>query len=137
MSITSKFVLAGDAIFTIETPDKHHTYRVEHSPATERWAESWFVKLLTGNDNDYTYIGKLDDFTGQLKLTAKSKLPADAFPIRLFNRVMARVWADDHDSYEQHGYKTHHKGKCGRCGRTLTVPTSVESGFGPECIKMI
>ena len=30
-----------------------------------------------------------------------------------------------------------HCGKCGRCGKTLTVPHSVESGFGPECIKAI
>jgi uncharacterized metal-binding protein YceD (DUF177 family) len=27
-----------------------------------------------------------------------------------------------------------HMGKCGRCGRPLTVPESVRSGFGPECI---
>jgi len=26
------------------------------------------------------------------------------------------------------------KERCGRCGRVLTVPESVESGFGPECI---
>lgn len=30
-----------------------------------------------------------------------------------------------------------HEGKCGRCGRQLTVPESIESGFGPECVKMI
>src|SRR5882672_9405186 len=28
-----------------------------------------------------------------------------------------------------------HSGSCGRCGRTLTVPESVLSGFGPECIN--
>ena len=28
-------------------------------------------------------------------------------------------------------------GKCGRRNKTLTVPESVESGFGPECIKAI
>lgn len=26
-----------------------------------------------------------------------------------------------------------HEGLCGRCGRRLTVPASIESGFGPEC----
>lgn len=26
-----------------------------------------------------------------------------------------------------------HEGRCGRCGRRLTVPESIESGFGPEC----
>jgi hypothetical protein len=26
-----------------------------------------------------------------------------------------------------------HSGHCGRCGRLLTVPSSVQSGLGPEC----
>lgn len=29
--------------------------------------------------------------------------------------------------------RIYHLGRCGRCGRALTVPSSVESGFGPEC----
>jgi len=30
-----------------------------------------------------------------------------------------------------------HEGACGRCGRTLTVPESIASGFGPECIRYV
>jgi hypothetical protein len=30
-----------------------------------------------------------------------------------------------------------HEGKCGRCNRKLTVPSSIESGFGPECINHV
>jgi hypothetical protein len=30
-----------------------------------------------------------------------------------------------------------HEGKCGKCGRTLTVPSSIESGIGPECMKSL
>jgi hypothetical protein len=30
-----------------------------------------------------------------------------------------------------------HEGRCGRCGRRLTVPESIESGYGPECIGKI
>jgi hypothetical protein len=26
-----------------------------------------------------------------------------------------------------------HSGRCGRCGRTLTTPDSIERGLGPEC----
>ena len=26
-----------------------------------------------------------------------------------------------------------HEGRCARCNRKLTVPSSIESGFGPEC----
>lgn len=137
MAISKEFVIAGNATFTIETPEGHRTYKVEYVEASERWKESWFVKLLVGPDNgsDYAYVGKLNDFTGQIMLTSKSRLTADAYPIRLFNRVVARIWANDHNAYEQHGYHTHHEGKCGRCGRKLTVPESVTSGIGPECRK--
>jgi hypothetical protein len=29
-----------------------------------------------------------------------------------------------------------HEGRCGRCGRALTVPESVERGIGPECWEL-
>lgn len=138
MSISSSFVMAGQATFTIQTPTQHRTYRVDWVGASERYPNpAYFVKLLTGPDNqsDWTYIGKLDDFTGQLVMTTNSKLAANSFPVTLFNRVMARVWSNDHQAYEQHGFKTHHMGQCGRCGRDLTNPTSIESGIGPECAK--
>lgn len=28
-----------------------------------------------------------------------------------------------------------HEGVCGRCGRRLTVPESIEMGFGPDCLE--
>lgn len=117
MTVSKEFVLAGNATFTVQLPAgmerPHYTYRVQKIEANDRWPESYFVKLLTGPDNtsDYSY--------------------------RLLNRVLARVWTEDHAAYEQFGYSTHHEGKCGRCGRKLTVPRSVETGIGPECEKML
>ena len=138
--LSKTFILAGDATFTIECPDAtHHTFRVQHVEKNDRWPESFFVKMLTGpdNENSYSYLGKLNDFTGQVVLTAKSKLTADSFTYRLLNRILARIWGDDAASFEQHGYKVHHEGRCGKCGRKLTVPASVESGIGPECSKQM
>jgi hypothetical protein len=31
--------------------------------------------------------------------------------------------------------KMYHLSKCGRCGKSLTNPDSIISGFGPECLK--
>jgi len=31
--------------------------------------------------------------------------------------------------------QVYHEGRCGRCGRKLTTPASIEAGFGPECIN--
>jgi hypothetical protein len=35
------------------------------------------------------------------------------------------------------GLEVWHEGRCGRCNRKLTVPASIESGFGPECINYV
>lgn len=34
-----------------------------------------------------------------------------------------------------HSAQLIHSGKCGRCGRELTDPRSIETGLGPECRK--
>lgn len=145
--VSKSFILAGRAVFSVEIPEKHrvegkqahYTYRVDRVEATERWPESYFVKVLTGPDNtaDYTYLGKLDDFTGQVRTTQASKNFENSYRLKILNRILARVWADDHAAYEQFGFRVHHEGSCGRCGRTLTVPESVESGIGPECTKIL
>ncbi len=139
MPISKTYTLAGNATFTIDAPDKHRTYKVVRKEATERFPEAFFVSTLTGPDNegDFTYMGLLDPFTGQVRTTAKSKNWEGTMRLRLLNRVLARVWSDDHAAYEQHGYATHHEGKCGRCGRKLTTPKSVTTGIGPECAKVI
>ena len=143
MPVSKQFILAGDAIFTVELPpdaeQPHYTFKVQRIEANDRWPESYFAKLLTGPDNtrDYTYLGKLNPETGIVSTTAKSASYDGSFVLRLLNRMLARIWANDHNAYEQHGYHTHHEGRCGRCGRVLTVPESVESGFGPECAKRV
>ncbi len=136
------FVLAGNATLTIQKPDgTHRTYRVRKADLKPGYADTWFVSLLTGPDNtsSYTYLGKLDPFTGQCVPTAKSgwteREPRGV--VVLLNRVLARVWSGDHAAFERHGYRLSHAGKCGRCGRTLTVPASIESGIGPECAKHV
>lgn len=35
------------------------------------------------------------------------------------------------------GFEFWHEGRCARCSRRLTVPESVASGFGPECVKLV
>jgi hypothetical protein len=141
MPVTKDFVTAGRATFTVECPDgDHYTYRVSLVPGNDRYpADAYFVSTLTGPDNEssYTYMGKLDPATGLCATTAKSRQFEDQYRFRLLHRVLARVWAADHAAYEQHGFRTHHEGKCGRCGRTLTVPASIESGIGPECARQM
>jgi hypothetical protein len=55
------------------------------------------------------YVGKLDDFTGQVELTEHShRLMRDAAGeriLKLLNHLLARIWCDDHEAYERHGIK--------------------------------
>ncbi len=145
--VSKDFITAGNSTFTIETPaGTHYTYKVcQSEPSVAYPQPAWFVKLLSGPDNesDYTYLGKLSDFTGQVSATVKSpaycrsQKKTDDNPFHLLNRVLARVWAGDHAAFEAHGYKLHHEGRCGRCGRKLTTPESCERGIGPECWSMM
>jgi hypothetical protein len=145
--LNKDFILAGNAIFTLEIGKEfsekwslplHYTYRISKKEATERFPETYFIGLLTGpnNTNDYTYMG-IVQLNGNVKLTRKSKYTKDSWPYRLVVRALACVLNDKQQSLLAAGFDMHHEGRCGRCGRALTVPESVLSGFGPECIKLI
>jgi hypothetical protein len=154
--ITKQFVLAGDAIFTVEPPETfkaamaqvgrefhdHYTYRVEKvdfdGPPTQN-NSMYFVKALTGPDNtrDYVYLGVLVPSSGYVRLTRKSAFPETATRVQVVRRVLARIFAGEEAVIEEAGWSVHHEGRCGRCGRLLTVPQSVESGIGPECARIM
>lgn len=136
--IGSDFILGGKAIFTVANPTgEHYTFKVTRKEADERFDRrgdglpTYFVKLLTGPDNgsDYTYLGILGS-NGAVKLTKASHYTDDTKPVRVIRWAMGLIFAG---RSLPAGYKVHHEGRCGRCGRRLTVPESVESGFGPEC----
>jgi hypothetical protein len=139
--ISKEFITAGKSIFTVELPGdfqqgrSHYTYQVRLKKAKNNYPDTFFVSLLTGPDNtsDYTYIGILNAQTGIVRTTPKSKFPPETFPVRLINRIFYRIWANETEIIESNGYDLHHEGRCGRCGRRLTVPESIETGLGPEC----
>lgn len=138
--LSKAFITAGRATFTLQIAEAyarqfgvppHYTYKVSKvkGPNTV-----YFVSLLTGSDNtsDYTYMGLLTE-KGEVRLTIKSKFSQTSQPFMLIQRVMANVWAGTQDRIAAAGFKLHHEGRCGRCGRLLTVPHSIETGIGPEC----
>jgi hypothetical protein len=51
----------------------------------------------------------------------------------LFETVMAHLRA----KIKMPNLEIWHEGRCGRCGRKLTVPESIHNGYGPECIHLI
>jgi hypothetical protein len=136
--IGKTFVTAGRAVFTLELPETyakenslpgHLTYKVRRS----KDGKVYFVSRCMGAT--YEYIGLLSEETGGVRATAKSKEPATALPFMLVDRTLRRLWAGEGEVLKQRGFDLHHEGRCGRCGRELTVPESIALGIGPECAK--
>ena len=120
----ASYILAGLATFTIRNPatGTRFTFRVKR---VDDRPSFYFVGLLNGPDNgsDYQYLGVVDH--GAFRLTAKSRVSIDAPSAQAFS-WLSRNWEDER-------VEVWHEGRCGRCGRRLTVPESIESGIGPVC----
>lgn len=124
-----RFILGGKAKVTLVSrkTGTRYTYSIKASAD----GSIHFVALLTGADNEsaYSYIGTIrrDVFSHGGR---KAKVAYEAPSVRAFawawNRIARGI--DVSDLLE-----CWHEGQCARCGRTLTVPESIDSGFGPEC----
>jgi Family of unknown function (DUF6011) len=132
------FILAGKAMFTLVGKVSRFTYKVSRKdpePGSRYTEPTYFVGVLSGPDNqaDYRYLGILDAATGYVRLTRNSKFTLDAPSAKAIQWAMPRVW---HDESLAPG-AIYHCGFCGRCGRLLTVPESIVTGFGPECSDLL
>jgi hypothetical protein len=126
------FVLAGNATFTIRSvkTDMRFTYKVKKCPNPAA-NQLYFVSVLTGQDNvnDFQYLGIIR--AGNFVRGHKSHIGEDAPSHRAMQWFWDRVGVGTMpDSVE-----CWHEGKCGRCGRKLTVPDSIARGIGPECAQ--
>lgn len=131
-----RFLLAGNAIFTLRSrkTGSRYTYRVSH----KKGGDVSFVSLLVGSDNtrDYAYMGLLpDDKPTSLRGVGKGKSCAsyDAPSAKAFQYLLDSIAKGQIPE----ALEVWHEGRCGRCGRKLTVPESIETGLGPECADKV
>lgn len=133
-----RFMLSGHATVTFQGKASRFTFKVsapkvEGTEKTDYNSPVRFVALMNGPDNEgnFQYLGYIK--RGVYFYGHKAKISADAPAAKAFDwtyRNLAR-------GIMPAGLEIWHEGKCGRCGRKLTVPESVASGFGPECINHI
>lgn len=125
----TKDFFSKNATFTVEN-DKGEWYTFKLREP--RGKTVTFASLLAGPNNmaDYVYVGLFDPTAFQVRLTKASRFNAESKPVRVLNWALATV-RDGRELPE--GYQIRHEGRCGRCGRVLTVPESLDSGIGPEC----
>ena len=131
-----KFLMGGHAIFTMTDQERsiRYTYKLD-APKGREDAMVRYVSFLTGpnNSNDYWYIGLMTD--KEFRWTKKSRVKPTTISFRYFKALHKYLFIDK-KPLPSH-IEIRHEGKCGRCGRKLTVPESIDSGFGPMCIGLI
>lgn len=122
------FALAGNATLTLKSKrtGTRFTYRIRQ-PGPDK---PHFVGLLAGPDNEasYSFLGSIFS-SGEYRHGARSKIVYDAPSARAFHWFWRAI---AHDTLPD-TLEVWHEGRCGRCGRKLTVPESIAKGLGPEC----
>jgi hypothetical protein len=123
-----KFMFAGKSIFTFVNTktDNRFTYKIKQA----KDSNLFFVSVLT-NPETYTYIGTCIE--GNYKHGKKSNISSDAQSVKVFEFMLNRLKSDNLPDF----LEVWHEGFCGKCGRRLTVPSSILTGIGPECIKKL
>lgn len=143
------YMAAGKATMTVVSrrTGARFTYkftRPAHDPAAAAVrARPIWVAVLAGADNEdsYTYLGTIwpAPAGGPAALAyrhgAKSRVAATAPSVRAVAWAVRLLNEAPQVIMEQAEFW--HASTCGRCGRKLTVPASIGSGFGPECIKHV
>lgn len=152
-----EFIFAGNATFTLVSlktgvrftyivrVKKEDVERLEHSQkqhdilggahlAMQPSEVVYFVNLLRGPDNtaDFAYMGVMRKQPARFFWTQASGKVGRGAPAH-----KALLWMLDQLNCKRDvlGSLTEvwHEGRCGRCGRKLTVPESIAHGLGPEC----
>lgn len=137
-----EYVLAGKAVLTLVSAKTgtRFTYRVKRALEGNRPQPRLYVAVLTGPDNvgHYEFLGTLFEeerpWPARYRHGHRSRIAPDA--------PSARAWAWFWEALTRapslpSDLEVWHEGRCGRCGRRLTVPESIATGLGPECAGKI
>ena len=123
-----KFIFAGKSIVTLlnSKTENRFTFKVKQA----KDSNMFFVSVLTGPET-YSYIGTCAE--GIYRHGRKSTISKDAQSVKVFEYVINKLKINNLPDFVE----AWHEGKCGKCGRSLTVPSSISNGLGPECIKSL
>ena len=135
------YLAAGNAVVTVVSrrTGRRYTYKVTAPGGRKRRydADVRHVAVLDGpsNEGDYAYLGVLVHGDGRYVHARKSPMDPRAGSSVAMRWLVRVLWGDS-DTADRHlgeSVEVWHEGRCGRCGRRLTVPASIASGLGPEC----
>lgn len=140
------YVLGGHGRLTIVSRRSGQRFTFALGRSDDKDDARIFVKVLTGPNNgaDYSYLGTLwtkpsewnrrtypPRYVHGKKSAISAQAPSNRCAEWLFDRVVRGNDEELAALLEQ--ADVFHEGRCGRCGRPLTVPASIETGLGPVC----
>jgi len=136
-----EFILGGKSFVTFlnTKTDNRFTFKV----VKHKKEDLFFVNVLTSPDI-YTFIGTVNS-TGSFRHSRKSKITGEAQSVKVFSYVFSKLQIIVKPSTETEDAITalpefievYHSGRCGKCGKRLTTPNSINLGYGPDCIKRV
>lgn len=123
-----KFIFAGKSVVTFVNTltGNRFTYKVKQA----KDSNLFFVSVLT-NPEQYSYIGTCVE--GNYKHGKKSQITESAQSVKVFDYMIKKLITDTLPDF----LEVWHEGFCGKCGKRLTVPSSIVTGIGPDCIKKL
>ena len=150
----TSFILAGKSLLTIENSIRG-THKTLSFMRDKHREDLWYVYIRGDKDKavrlpgfetkkNWLYCGivvwespiKNQPKELAFKLTKGSKILRGSEGWKAIDWFIRNINVMP-DYCRNKGVKIYHEGVCGRCGRTLTDPVSIQAGFGPECIKRV
>lgn len=126
------YVFAGKSIFTIQSKrtGTRFTFKVRAKKDTP---DVFHVSVLVTPDNvnGYEYIGSVNRTRGVYYHGKNAQIMYRAPSVQAFVWFYRKL--REGGALDQMDF--HPSGTCGRCGRVLTTPESIEAGLGPECAE--
>lgn len=123
-----KFIFAGKSVVTFVNTKtgNRFTYKVKQA----KDSNLYFVSVLT-NPDQYSYIGTCVE--GKYKHGKKSNINENSQSVKVFEFMINRLVNNNLPDF----LEVWHEGFCGKCGKRLTVPSSILTGIGPDCLKKL
>jgi hypothetical protein len=133
-----QYIFGGKSTFTLQSvaSGERFTYKISESAkrAGDNRPSVFFVSVLTGPDNsdNFSFVGTIFE-RKTFKFSPKAGYRVDSPSVKAFSWAFSNFVGNVVPDKLEFWPSSH----CARCGRKLTVPTSVHNGFGPECITKV
>jgi len=133
-----QYIFGGKSTFTLQSVASGERFTYKISASARREGDNrppvFFVSILTGPDNtdNFNFIGTIFE-RKTFKFSPKAGYKMDSPSVKAFSWAFSNFVGNVVPDKLEFWPSSH----CARCGRKLTVPTSVHNGFGPECITKV